>query len=85
MMLPGPKWMHQSGTQPVIMLVSSGCAIAGTSPIWVVWLSTGVMVLFRPEILLRTMSGSVALPHPGAVLMSVAPEITDGRMRGWDV
>lgn len=40
-------------------------------------LSIRTMVLSRPGLWLRAMSRSVALPQPGSVLMSVAPETTE--------
>lgn len=74
--VPDP-WCYQglrrclgSGLQPDTVFVSEGCASAGAKWIWSrLW--TGAMILSRPWLQVRAMSGSMVKPQSVSVLISV--------------
>lgn len=75
--LPRGLWL---GLDPEITLVSKGHTATGAMPVRVACADTWDLCIICPELLPRTMSGSVAPPQPGSVLMSMVHVATKGRI-----
>lgn len=68
----------QNGAHLVVRGRSEEAKAAKNGLMWEACMPLRVMVTSRPELLPKAMPGSVTLPQPWSVLMSVAPVITKG-------
>lgn len=69
---------RQNGSCPVEKVRYEEVKVLRNRLIWKACLPSGAMVMFVSGLLTRAMSGSVALPQPQSLLMSMSPLTTEG-------
>lgn len=67
------------GPSSEVMLLSEGSLAVSEWPLY----PPGVMVTFRTRMSLRTMSGTMVLPQPGSVVISMSRVATKAHKNLW--